>query len=95
MNKKIEDVLEEDKFGFRSGKGSKYAIGMLRIISEWTLAIDDELCACFIDWQKACDCINWTKLMQVLEGTGTEWCNRRFVSQLYMDQSGKLRQEVW
>jgi hypothetical protein len=49
-------VLGEDHFGFRSAKGSKSAIGMLRIISEWTLAIDDELCACFIDWQKACDC---------------------------------------
>jgi len=29
MDKKIEDVLGEVKFGFRSGKGSEYAIGML------------------------------------------------------------------
>ena len=89
------DVLGEDQFGFKSGKGYKYAIRMLRITSEWTLAVDDELCACFIDWQKACDCINWIKLMQVLKWTGIEWCNRRFISKLYMDQSGKLRQEVW
>jgi hypothetical protein len=95
IDKKIEIVLGEDQFGFRSGKGSNYAIGMLRIISEWTLAIDDELFACFIDWQKACDYINWTKLTQALKGTGTEWHNRRFISKLYMDRSGKLRQEVW
>jgi hypothetical protein len=31
---KIEDVLGEDQFGFRKGKGSRDAIGMLRIISE-------------------------------------------------------------
>jgi hypothetical protein len=30
----IEDVLREDQFGFRRGKGTRDAIGMLRIISE-------------------------------------------------------------
>ena len=30
--KKIEDVLGEDQFGFRRGKGARDAIGMLRII---------------------------------------------------------------
>jgi len=31
---------------------------MLRIISEQTLRIDEELCVCFIDWQKAFDGVN-------------------------------------
>jgi hypothetical protein len=26
---------------------------MLRIISEWTSGMDEELCACIADWQKA------------------------------------------
>jgi len=47
--KKIEDVLEEDQFGFRRRKGTRDAIGMLRIISERTLEIDEELSVCFID----------------------------------------------
>ena len=34
IEKKIEDVLGEDQFGFRRGKGTRDAIGMLRIISE-------------------------------------------------------------
>jgi hypothetical protein len=55
IERKIEDVLREDQFGFRRGKGTKDAIGMLRIISERTLEIDEELCVCFIDWQKAFD----------------------------------------
>jgi hypothetical protein len=63
-------VLGEDQFGFRRGKGTRDAIGMMRIISEWTLDIDEDLCACFIDWQKAFDHVNWTKLMQILEETG-------------------------
>jgi hypothetical protein len=49
IEKKIEDVLGEDEFGFRRGKGTRDAIGMLRIISERTLEIDEELRVCFID----------------------------------------------
>jgi hypothetical protein len=63
IESKTEDALGEDQFRFRRGKGKRDAIGMLRIISERTLVIDEELCACFIDWQKAFDRVNSTKLM--------------------------------
>jgi hypothetical protein len=42
IERKTEDVLGEDQFGFRRGKGTRDAIGMLRIISERTLDIDEE-----------------------------------------------------
>ena len=67
---KIEDVLGEDQFGFRRGKGTRDAIGMLRIISERTLKTDEEISVCFIDWQKAFDRVNWTKLVQIQNETG-------------------------
>ena len=73
IEKKIEDVLGEDQFGFRRGKGTTDAIGMMRIIAERTLEIDEELCVCFIDWQKAFDRVNWTKLMQILKRTDIDW----------------------
>ena len=73
IEKKIEDVLGEDKFGFRKGKGTRDAIGMMRIIAERTLEIDEELCVCFIDWQKAFDRVNWSKLMQILKRIGIDW----------------------
>jgi hypothetical protein len=34
IERKIEDVLGDSQFGFRRGKGTSDAIGMLRIISE-------------------------------------------------------------
>jgi hypothetical protein len=34
IEKKIEDVLGEDQFGLRRGKGTVDAFGMLRVISE-------------------------------------------------------------
>ena len=36
IEKKIEDVLGEDQFGFRREKGTRGAIGMMRIIAERT-----------------------------------------------------------
>jgi hypothetical protein len=85
IERKTEDVLGEEEFGFRRGKGTRDAIGMLRIISERNLAIDEELCACFIDWQKAFDRVNWTKLMQILKGTGIDGRGRILISKLYME----------
>ena len=49
IEKKIVDLLGEDKFRFRRGKGTRDAIGMVRIIAEQTLEIEEELCVCFID----------------------------------------------
>ena len=64
---------------------------MMRIITERTLEIDEELCICFIDWQKAFDSVNWTKLMQILKISGIDWRERRLISKLYMDHRVKVR----
>jgi len=90
IKKRIEDVLGEDQFGFRRGKGARDAIGMLRIISERTLEIDEELCICFIDWQKVFDLVNWTKSMQILKGNGIDWRERRLIGNLYVAESVKV-----
>jgi len=90
IEKKIEEILGEDPFGYRRGKGTSDAIGMLRIISERTLEIDEDLCVCFIDWKQAFDRVNWTKLMQILKGTGIDWHERRLISNLYMVQSVRV-----
>jgi len=57
--------------------GTSDVFGMLRIISEKTLDMDEELCACFRDWQKAFCHVNWTKLRQILKGIGIDWDKRR------------------
>jgi hypothetical protein len=53
-------VPGEDHFGFRKGKGTVGAIGM-PIISERILDLDEELCICFIDWQKALERVHGTQ----------------------------------
>jgi hypothetical protein len=51
----------------------------------------DELCACFLDWQKAFEPVKWTKLMHIAKKSGIDWCERRLISRLYMDQSVKKK----
>ena len=63
----------------------------LRILSERTLEIDEELSVCFIDLQKAFDRVSWTKLMQILKEIGIDWRERRLISNLYVVQSVKVR----
>jgi hypothetical protein len=91
IEKKIEDVDGEGQLGFRRGKGTRDAVGMVRKILERSLEIDEELCVCFTDWQKAFGRVNWTKLMQILKKTGIDWRERRLISNLYMAESVKVR----
>ena len=56
LSKKLKskiDVIDEDQFEFRKGKGTKYAIGLMIFRSERVLGVKEEMCLCFIDWQKA------------------------------------------
>ena len=62
---------------------------MLRI-SERTLDTDEELCTCFTDWQTAFDRVNWTELLQILQGNGIDWRDWRLISKLYVDHYVKI-----
>jgi hypothetical protein len=89
IERKIEDVFGEDHFGFRRGKGYTDVTRRLKIITERILNIDEELCACVVDWQKEYERVNWTKLMQILKGTGIDWHERRLIRKLYRDHDVK------
>ena len=78
IEKKMEGVLG-CQFGFRRGKGMRDEIWMLRRISEWTLDIDEELCACFVDWLMAFDHVNWTKLIEILKENSIDWHEKRSI----------------
>ena len=90
IERKMEDILGEDLFGFRRGKGTRDAIGMMRIMAERNLEIDEKLCIRFIGWQKAFYRVKWTKLMRILKRTGIDWRERGLISKLCIDQRVKV-----
>ena len=82
LENKIEAHLGEDQFGFRKGRGTRDAIGALRILGERSIEVDKELNVCFIDYEKAFDRVDWNKMMSILKQIGIDWRDRRLIANL-------------
>jgi hypothetical protein len=62
---------------------------MLKVTSQQILYIDEEMCACFIDWQKACDNLVG-QIGQIAKETGNDWHESKLSSKFHMDQNVKI-----
>ena len=69
IERKIEDILGEDMFGFKRGKATTHSIGMTMIMTSERTYGQGIVCV-LIEWQMAFERVNWTKLMPILKGTG-------------------------
>ena len=76
--------LEDEQFGFRKGKGTRNAIGLIRTIGERYIEKDKDVYAVFVDLEKAFDRVNWGKLWGILNKIGVDWKERRAFSNFYM-----------
>ena len=78
LNRRLYTTMGE-QFGFRSGTGTRDAIGMLRILSERYIEKGRKVYAVFIDLEKAFDRVNWGRLMEILRRHGVRWRERRLI----------------
>ena len=88
-----DGCLGDDQFGFRKGRGTRDAIGALRILTERSLENNQEVYICFVDYEKAFDRVDWRKLMTILRKMGVDWRDRRLIGNLYMGQRIRVRIE--
>ena len=72
--------MEEEQFGFRKGKGTGYAIGLIRAIGERYIEKDEDVYAVFVDFEKVFDRVDWKKLMGILKKIFVDWKERRLLS---------------
>jgi len=91
LEAKAKGFIGMNQFGFRKGCGTREAIGVMRMLCERSLELDNEVYICFVDFEKAFDRVNWTKMMEVLKKIGVDWKDRRMISSLYMDQTATVR----
>ena len=91
LESKIKEATDKDQFGSQKDKGTRDAIGLMRIISKRVLEVKEEMCLCFIDCQKAFDCADWTTLLEMLRNIKFNWRKRQLIRNLYMGQRVKLR----
>ena len=55
MEARANEYLGEDQFGFRKGKSTRDAIAIMRSLVESNLKYDQDLHACFVDFEKSFD----------------------------------------
>ena len=85
----IRSKIEEEQFGFRKGKGTRDAIGVIRTIWERYIETYKDVYVVFVDLEKAFDRVDWKKLMGILKKIGVVWKERILLSNLYMKQRRK------
>jgi hypothetical protein len=91
IESKTRDFVGNTQFGFRRGCGTREAIGVIRMLCERSLEVGKEVFVCFVDFEKAFDRVNWTKMMDVLKKVGVDWKDRRMICNLYMKQTAVVR----
>ena len=87
LKAKAEEYIGKDQFGFRSGCGTREAIGCMRMMQEKVLDVNEEMFVCFIDFEKAFDRVQWTLLLEILKNISIDWRDRRLIKNLYLNQT--------
>ena len=90
LNRRLRSKMEEEQFGFRKGKGTRDAIGLIQTIVERYIEKDKDVYTVFVDLEKEFDRVDWKKLMGILKKIGVDWKERRLLSNLYMKQRIKI-----
>ena len=52
---KVNDYMGKTQFGFRKGCGTRVAIGVMRMLCERSLELNNDIYVCFVDIEKAFD----------------------------------------
>jgi hypothetical protein len=91
LEKKVEDNLSENQFGFRKNIGTREAILCLRIMIEKSIDVNKTLYVVFVDLEKAFDNVEWNKMFGLLEKLGIDYNGRRIIHQLYKKQVATMR----
>jgi len=94
LRARTKEYIGWDQFGFRKGMGTREALAVMRTLSERNIEHNQDVYVCFIDYEKAFDRVEWTKLLEILRDLGADWKERRLIKALYMGQTATVRTEL-
>ena len=72
MNQELPDV----QAGFRKGRGTRDLIANIPWITEKAIEFQKNIYFCFIDYAKAFDCVDHSKLCKILQGRLQQYVNQ-------------------
>ena len=87
MNRELPDVQS----GFRKGRGTRDQIANIRWIIEQTREFQRNIYFCFIDYDKAFDCVDHNKLWKILKEMGIPDHLTCLLRYLYAGQEATVR----
>ena len=87
MNRELPDV----QAGFREGRGTRDQIADIHWIIDKARVFQKNIYFCFIDYAKACDCVDHNKLWKILKEMGIPDHLTCLLRNLYAGQKATVR----
>jgi hypothetical protein len=89
----IEREISEEQTGFRKGRGIRDQIASIRWILERAMEYGKTVLMCFIDYSKAFNCVDHSRLWNALRRIGVPEQLIVLIKSLYMKQEAAVRTE--
>ena len=90
---KIKREISEEQFGFQEGQGTINAIFTVRNLVERCLEKRKDIHICFIDYSKAFDRVQHSKIMDTLQELEIDGNDLRIIRNLYWQQTAAIKIE--
>ena len=87
VNRKLPDI----QAGFRKGRGTRNQIANISWIIKKAREFQKNTCFCFIDYTKALDCVDHSKLWKILKEMGILDNLTCLLRNMYADQEATVR----
>ena len=90
----MDHELPDVQAGFRKGRGTRDQIANIHWIMEKAREFQKNIYLCFIDYDKAFDCVDHNKLWKILKEIGIPDHLTCLLRNLYADQEATVRTEL-
>lgn len=89
--RKLEEGMSDTQMGFRKGMGTREALYGISILRQRCLDMNQDLYVCFVDFQKAFDRVQHSKMIEILKQKNIDSRDIRIISNLYWNQTARIR----
>ena len=79
----FDHKLRPNQFGFRSGRGTRHPLFVLRRAMEWSTMTNHPLYMLFLDWKQAFDSLDHTAMLEALQRFGLSESMLNIIKSIY------------
>uniref|UniRef100_A0A8D8SMX4 Craniofacial development protein 2 n=1 Tax=Cacopsylla melanoneura TaxID=428564 RepID=A0A8D8SMX4_9HEMI len=91
--KLCEEQVSESQFGFRRAVGTREALFSIQVLFQRCRDVNCDIYACFVDYQKAFDRVQHSKMIKALQETGLDGKDLKIIANLYWNQVSSVKLE--